>query len=187
MTDRKRLMDVAGSGVLLIVLSPILLGVAITVALTSPGPVFFRHQRVGRRGRPFQMLKFRSMRDGADKQGPYYTEYNDSRITPVGKFIRRTSLDELPQLLNVLRGEMSLVGPRPDVPSQKSLYTEQEWELRHQVPPGITGWAQAELRDKATMEVRKALDLEYVRKCSLRLDLRIFWMTLRHLLMKSGH
>jgi lipopolysaccharide/colanic/teichoic acid biosynthesis glycosyltransferase len=187
MTDRKRLMDVAGSVALLIVLGPVFLGVALAIALTSPGPVYFRHQRVGYRGRTFQMLKFRSMRQGADKEGPYFTEYNDSRITPIGKFLRRTSLDELPQLVNVLRGDMSLVGPRPDVPSQKSLYTEDEWTLRHQVRPGITGWAQAELRDRATLEVRKALDLEYVRRCSLRLDLRIFWMTLRHLLMKGGH
>lgn len=186
MRDVKRFMDFAGAAAALVVFSPVFLAIALAVRLTSPGPVFFRQTRVGKGGRPFLMLKFRSMRDGADREGPWSTAAGDARITPMGRLIRRTSLDELPQLVNVLRGEMSLIGPRPDVPDQKTLYTDAEWECRHRVHPGLTGWAQATLRHEATLENRKALDLEYVRRCSLRLDLRILWLTLRHLTKLSG-
>lgn len=186
MRDVKRFMDLAGAASALVVFSPLFLAIALAVRLSSPGPVFFRHQRVGRGGRAFTMLKFRSMRDGADREGPWSTAAGDPRITPLGRFIRKTSLDELPQLLNVLRGEMSLVGPRPDVPDQRGLYTAEEWELRHRLPPGLTGWAQATLRHQATLDARKDLDLRYVRQCSLRLDLRIVWLTLRHLMKGAG-
>ncbi|MBI3857901.1 MAG: sugar transferase [Planctomycetes bacterium] len=186
MKDVKRLMDVAGAASLLAAFAPLLGIIAAIVRATSPGPVFFRQTRVGLRGRPFTMLKFRSMRDGADREGPWATAAGDLRITSVGRLLRRSSLDELPQLINVLRGDMSLIGPRPDVPEQRSLYTEAEWECRHRVRPGVTGWAQATLRHEATLETRKALDLEYVRRCSLRLDLKILWLTLRHLLKVSG-
>ena len=187
MRDAKRFMDVAGAASVLILSTPLLLLIVLAIRLTSPGPVFFRQTRVGWRGRPFRMLKFRSMRDGADREGPWSTAAGDARITPIGKLLRRSSVDELPQLLNVLRGDMSLVGPRPDVPEQRSLYTEEEWECRHRVRPGLTGWAQATLRHQATLEGRKALDLEYVRRCSLRLDLWICWRTIHHLLSKGGH
>lgn len=186
MRDVKRLMDVAGAASMLVALAPLMALIALGVRLSSPGPVLFRQRRIGCGGIPFLMYKFRSMRDGADREGPWFTSSGDSRVTKVGLFLRRTSLDELPQLFNVLRGEMSLVGPRPDVPDQKGLYTPEEWDLRHRLPPGVTGWAQAALRHEATLEARKAMDLEYIRRSSLRLDLRIVWMTIRHLLKASG-
>lgn len=186
MKDVKRLMDVAGATSMLVAFAPLMGLIGLAVRLTSPGPVFFRHRRVGREGVPFLMYKFRSMRDGADREGPWFTASGDARVTKLGAFLRRTSLDELPQLINVLRGEMSLVGPRPDVPDQQSLYTAEEWELRHRLPPGVTGWAQAALRHEATLEKRKAMDLEYIRRSSLRLDLQIVWLTIRHLMKASG-
>lgn len=186
MGDVKRIMDVAGSACMLVVLAPLLGMLALAVRLSSPGPALFRQKRIGLRGRPFLMLKFRSMRDGADHEGPWTTAPGDPRITRLGRILRRTSLDELPQLINVLRGDMSIVGPRPDVPEQIGLYTSEEWEVRHRVRPGVTGWAQATLRHEATLEARKALDLDYVKRCSLRLDLHIVWLTLRHLMKLSG-
>jgi lipopolysaccharide/colanic/teichoic acid biosynthesis glycosyltransferase len=114
----------------------------------------------------------------ASTLGPYYTSCDDPRITRVGRLIRRTSIDELPQLFNVLRGEMSLVGPRPEVPTQRSLYSEPDWALRCSVRPGITGLAQAKLRSAATWDQRLALDLQYVREAGLWLDLKILAWTL---------
>jgi lipopolysaccharide/colanic/teichoic acid biosynthesis glycosyltransferase len=123
------------------------------------------------------MYKFRSMVKNAGAIGPYYTASDDPRITRVGRFIRRTSLDELPQLFNVVKGDMSLVGPRPDVPAQRQLYTAEDWQLRCSVRPGITGLAQAELRSEATPEQRLALDLRYAREHSLPMDLCILAKT----------
>jgi lipopolysaccharide/colanic/teichoic acid biosynthesis glycosyltransferase len=177
----KRLMDVVLSLGALLALSPVLAAVAIAIALESGFPVLFKQVRVGRGGREFGIYKFRSMVRNAAAIGPYHTADNDPRITKVGRFIRRTSLDELPQLLNVLKGEMSLVGPRPDVPAQRALYTEADWALRCSVRPGITGLAQAELRSAATPEQRLALDLRYAREHDLALDLRIMLRTLARL------
>lgn len=183
----KRTMDVLLSLVALALLSPLLLATAAAVALESGRPVLFRQTRIGRGGRAFGMYKFRSMVKNAAAIGPYYTSSDDPRITRVGRFIRRTSLDELPQLFNVVRGDMSLVGPRPDVPAQRELYTPEEWELRCSVRPGITGLAQAMLRSKATPAQRRELDLRYAREHSLWLDLRIVAWTLARMSGKGSN
>lgn len=183
----KRVFDLVLAFIALMLLSPLLLLTAIAIMLDSRGPVFFRQQRVGRYGKPFGILKFRSMVTDAAKLGSYMTADNDPRITRVGHFIRRTSLDELPQLFNVLSGDMSLVGPRPDVPAQKDGYTEQEWEIRHRVRPGITGLAQATLRSAATPKQRKEMDLRYAQTASLAQDLRIILMTVKQVLTKGGN
>ena len=180
----KRLLDVLLAAIALVLLSPLLAATALAVLADSGRPVLFRQQRVGQGGRVFGMYKFRSMVRDAAARGPYHTSAGDPRITRVGRFIRRTSLDELPQLLNVLAGDMSLVGPRPDVPAQRALYTEADWAERCRVRPGITGLAQARLRSQATEAQRLALDLEYVRTHSLWLDLRILGWTVKRL---GGH
>jgi lipopolysaccharide/colanic/teichoic acid biosynthesis glycosyltransferase len=177
----KRLVDIVLAAAALLVLSPVLLATAVAVALDSGRPVLFRQARLGRGGRSFGMLKFRSMVPDAAAIGPFNTSANDPRITRVGRFIRRTSLDELPQLLNVLKGDMSLVGPRPDVPVQRSLYSDADWALRCSVRPGITGLAQVKLRSEATEAQRRELDLRYVRERSLLLDLKIMAWTVGRL------
>jgi lipopolysaccharide/colanic/teichoic acid biosynthesis glycosyltransferase len=174
----KRVIDVLVSASLLVVLSPLLVGAALAISLESPGPVLFRQTRLGRGGREFAMYKFRSMVANAASIGPYHTASGDPRITRVGRFLRRTSIDELPQLLNVLKGDMSLVGPRPDVPAQRALYSDADWALRCSVRPGITGLAQATLRSRATPQQRLALDLRYAREQSLWLDAQIVAWTL---------
>lgn len=141
----------------------------------------FRQTRLGLNGREFGMYKFRSMVKNAAQMGPYFTTDKDPRITRVGRFIRRTSIDELPQLINVLKGDMSLVGPRPDVPVQRSLYTEADWAERCSVRPGITGLAQALYRSEATYEQRLNADLRYAREASIWLDLQILVLTIRRL------
>lgn len=177
----KRLFDIATSLLALLLLGPVLLGTALAVAIESGFPVLFRQTRVGRLGREFGMYKFRSMVKDAASIGPYFTSANDPRITRVGRFIRRISLDELPQLLNVLKGDMSLVGPRPDVPAQRSLYTEADWAQRCSVRPGITGLAQALYRSESTEAQRLEADLRYTREASLWLDLKICWWTVKRL------
>jgi lipopolysaccharide/colanic/teichoic acid biosynthesis glycosyltransferase len=177
----KRLMDVVVSALALLLLSPLLLATAAAVAIDSGFPVLFRQLRVGRAGRSFGMYKFRSMVVDAAAIGPFNTSTNDPRITRVGRFIRRTSLDELPQLLNVLAGDMSLVGPRPDVPVQRSLYTDADWALRCSVRPGITGLAQVVLRSEGSEDQRRELDLQYVREHDLWLDLGILARTVGRL------
>jgi lipopolysaccharide/colanic/teichoic acid biosynthesis glycosyltransferase len=174
----KRLFDVLVSASLLVLLSPVLVGAALAIALESPGPVLFRQTRLGRGGREFSMYKFRSMVANAASIGPYHTSDGDPRITRVGRFLRRTSIDELPQLLNVLKGDMSLIGPRPDVPAQRALYSDSDWAQRCSVRPGITGLAQAVLRSQATPEQRLALDLRYAREQSFWLDAKIVAWTL---------
>jgi lipopolysaccharide/colanic/teichoic acid biosynthesis glycosyltransferase len=177
----KRAFDVMLSMVALIVLSPLLAGAAAAIALESGRPILFRQTRVGLGGSEFAMYKFRSMVANAAAIGPYYTAGDDARITRVGRFLRRTSIDELPQLINVIAGDMSLVGPRPDVPAQRSLYSDAQWRQRCSVRPGITGLAQAQLRSEATEAQRLELDLRYAREHSLWLDLRIIGWTLGRL------
>ena len=183
----KRLMDVALSVLALLVLSPVLVGTALLITLESGLPVLFRQTRIGLGGREFGMYKFRSMVKNAASIGPYFTSANDPRITRVGRFIRRTSIDELPQLLNVLLGDMSLVGPRPDVPAQRQLYAEADWAARCSVRPGITGLAQALLRSEGTDAQRLELDLRYVREVSVCFDLRIMLWTLGRLTGKGSN
>ena len=183
----KRAMDVLLSLVALAVLSPVLLAAAAAIVLESGRPILFRQARLGLAGREFAMYKFRSMVRDAASIGPWHTASDDPRITRVGRFLRRTSIDELPQLLNVLKGDMSLVGPRPDVPAQRSLYSDAEWALRCSVRPGITGLAQALLRSQATEAQRRDLDLRYAREHGLWLDLRIIGWTLGRLSGKGSN
>jgi len=183
----KRGLDIVVSGLALLLLSPVLALAAAAVALESGFPVLFRQQRVGLGGRLFPMLKFRSMVKDAASIGPYFTSGDDPRITRVGRFLRRSSIDELPQLVNVLRGDMSLVGPRPDVPAQQALYRPEDWAVRCSVRPGITGLAQATLRSQATPEQRLAADLDYARRPGLWRDLRIIAMTFGRLTGKGSN
>lgn len=183
----KRLFDILMSIVILLFFSPVLLMLGLALLITSRGPIFYRQQRVGRGGSTFWMLKFRSMVVNADRIGSYITNQGDPRITPIGAFIRRTSLDELPQLINVLLGDMSLVGPRPDVPAQRSLYSDNDWAIRTSVRPGITGLAQATLRSGATHQQRLTLDLEYVQRKSFCFDLKVLVLTVRQVLGKGSH
>lgn len=183
----KRLTDIVLSLTALTLLAPVLLLAALAVVLDSGLPVLFRQTRVGMGGREFGMFKFRSMVKNAASIGPYFTQENDVRITRIGQFIRRTSIDELPQLINVLLGDMSLVGPRPDVPVQRSLYTATQWDERCSVRPGITGLAQALIRSEGTQEQRLALDLRYAREASVWFDLKIMWWTLARLTGKGSN
>jgi lipopolysaccharide/colanic/teichoic acid biosynthesis glycosyltransferase len=153
----------------------------LAIVVDSGWPVFFRQVRVGRGGREFGMFKFRSMVKDAASTGPYFTEANDVRITRVGRFIRRTSIDELPQIINVLLGDMSLVGPRPDVPEQRALYSPEDWASRCSVRPGITGLAQVNGRSEVAWERRLSFDLAYATQASWWLDIQIMWWTLRQL------
>ncbi len=173
----KRLTDIILSLMALVLLLPVLLLAGLAVALESGLPVFFKQTRVGLKGCKFGMFKFRSMVKNAASTGPYFTQANDARITRVGQLIRRTSIDELPQIINVLLGDMSLVGPRPDVPAQQSLYAPQDWAQRCSVRPGITGLAQVKGRSAVTLEQRLAFDLDYANSMSWWRDIQIMWWT----------
>lgn len=171
----KRGFDLLAASVGLIALAPVLLLVAILVRWNMGSPVLFRQQRPGRGGRPFNIIKFRTMRSAQDKRG--HPLPDDQRLTPLGCFLRKASLDELPELVNVLKGEMSLVGPRPLLMRYLPYFTERE-KLRHQVRPGITGWAQVQGRNLMRWDDRLAADVWYVENQSFGLDLKILAMTL---------
>ena len=177
----KRAMDIVGSLFLLLVLGPLMLVLAFLVKVTSSGPVLFRQERMGLGGRPLTMLKFRSMQLGAETEtGPVWARRDDPRRTRVGAFMRRTSLDELPQLLNVLRGDMSLVGPRPERPHFVQHFVENvpAYMLRHKVKAGITGWAQVNgLRGNTSLGERLQYDLYYINNWSMGFDLWILLLT----------
>jgi lipopolysaccharide/colanic/teichoic acid biosynthesis glycosyltransferase len=174
----RRAVDVAVSATLLVLSAPVLAAAMAAIRLESRGHPLYRQRRVGRDGRPFDVLKLRTMVDGAEHVGAgLAVDENDSRITRVGAFLRRTSLDELPNLLNVLRGEMSLIGPRPTVPVQVARYTPRQ-RGRLAIRPGITGWAQVNGRAALPWSERIELDLRYIEHRSLALDLRILWRTL---------
>jgi Undecaprenyl-phosphate glucose phosphotransferase len=180
----KRVMDIVLSLLALVVLSPLLLLIAVLVKVTSPGPVLFRQKRCGLNGATFYMLKFRSMRADAEKQtGAVWAVKDDPRRTRLGTFLRRTSLDELPQFVNVLVGDMSLVGPRPERPEfiQKFSKSIPSYGARHAVKAGITGWAQVHgWRGNTSLRKRVQYDLHYITHWSPWLDLRILWMTVWH-------
>ena len=165
---------------------PMLL-IALAVWIDSGHPVLFTQIRVGKHGKPFRLYKFRSMVVEASRIGPHRTASGDPRITRIGRLLRRTSLDELPQLINVLRGDMSLVGPRPDVPEQAADYHPLDWTIRCSVRPGLTGLAQALYRSRATPKQRLAADLDYARSHGLLRDLRILALTIGQLLRHSGN
>jgi lipopolysaccharide/colanic/teichoic acid biosynthesis glycosyltransferase len=180
-----RPLDLALAGVLLVVTAPLLALVALAIRLESRGPVFYRQRRVGKDGRPFELLKLRTMVPGAESMGAgIYVLEGDPRITRVGRLLRRFSLDELPNLVNVVRGELALVGPRPTVQEQVDRYTERQ-RRRLEVKPGITGWAQINGRTSLPWPERIELDVWYVEHRSLRLDLRILARTAR--MLATGH
>jgi Undecaprenyl-phosphate glucose phosphotransferase len=178
----KRLLDIAVSGVALAGLALPLCAIALIVRLTSPGPVFYRQERMGLDGKPFLVYKFRSMYHDAEREtGPVWARENDPRRTPVGRLLRRFSLDELPQLWNVLKGNMSLVGPRPERPFFVHQFKQRfpQYMLRHKVKSGMTGWAQVNgWRGDTSIEKRIEYDLYYIENWSVALDLKIIWLTL---------
>jgi Undecaprenyl-phosphate glucose phosphotransferase len=187
----KRAMDVALAILAIVLLAPVMAAVAALVKLTSRGPVFYRQERCSLNGSPFQMLKFRTMKVNAESNGPQMTAANDPRRTRLGGFLRMTNLDELPQLFNVLRGEMSLVGPRPERPVfvRKFQHSIPNYMARHAVKCGMTGWAQVNgWRGNSSLRKRVQYDLYYITHWNPLFDLRIMWLTVWHMLFgKQRH
>jgi lipopolysaccharide/colanic/teichoic acid biosynthesis glycosyltransferase len=184
-TGVNRLLDAVLAAALLVITSPLLALAALAIRLESRGPVFYRQLRVGRDGHQFELWKLRTMVPGAEAMGAgIYVVEGDTRITRVGRLLRRFSLDELPNLVNVLRGEMAIVGPRPTVQEQVDRYTDRQ-RRRLEVRPGITGWAQINGRTSLPWPERIELDVWYVEHRSLRLDLRILARTAR--MLATGH
>ena len=201
----KRLIDIVVAGLMLLLLSPVMVVIALMIRLTSPGRALFQQVRIGQSQSPFVMLKFRSMHQGfddaihrayvtsmlieraapADAKPGIYKLTSDPRVTSIGKFLRKTSLDELPQLVNVLRGEMSLVGPRPVLPWEAELF-EPRHQVRFAVQPGITGLWQVTGRSALTMQQALDLDVEYVRRRTVLLDLAILLRTIPTVLLSRG-
>ena len=179
----KRVLDLTVTLPALVVLSPLLGTIALLVRLSLGRPVFFRQQRPGLHGKPFTLYKFRTMTDARDDQGNPLPDA--ARLTSLGRFLRATSLDELPELFNVLKGEMSLVGPRPLLMRYLDRYTPEQMR-RHEVKPGITGWAQVNGRNALTWEQKFALDVWYVDHQSLWLDVKILFLTVWHVLRREG-
>jgi lipopolysaccharide/colanic/teichoic acid biosynthesis glycosyltransferase len=181
-----RALDLLIATIALVILSPLILAAAIAIKLGSRGPIFYRQRRVGLHDREFEMLKLRTMVPGSDPIGVgTIVTREDPRVTGAGRFLRRTSLDEVPNLVNVLRGEMAIVGPRPTIPAQVDDYTPRQ-RRRHEVLPGITGWAQVQGRAGIPWEERIELDVWYVEHRSLALDLRILLKTASLVLSGKG-
>ena len=181
-----RALDIVIATVALVVFSPVVLIAAVAIKLGSRGPVIYRQRRVGRGGREFEMWKLRTMVTGSDPVGVgTIVTRDDPRVTAAGRFLRRTSLDEVPNLVNVLRGEMAIVGPRPTIPAQVNDYTPRQ-RRRHEVLPGITGWAQVQGRAGIPWEERIELDVWYVDHRSLTLDLRILFKTVWLVITAQG-
>ncbi len=182
----RRALDILAAAAGLVIVSPVLAAAAVAIRLESRGPVLFRQLRAGRDGEAFEMLKLRTMEDGAEQRGAGLAiNAGDPRITRVGALLRRTSLDELPNLINVLRGEMSLIGPRPTLPAQVARYSERQ-RRRLSVRPGITGWAQVNGRAALPWDERIELDVYYIEHRSPALDLRILARTVVMVLGGSG-
>jgi exopolysaccharide biosynthesis polyprenyl glycosylphosphotransferase len=187
----KRVFDIVASFILFILTLPLMLITSVLIKLTDGGPIFYKQIRTGEKGRDFSIIKFRSMRVDAEKSGAQWAKKNDSRITLIGKFIRLTRIDELPQLINVFKGEMSFIGPRPERP-EFNVDLEKEipyYSLRHLVKPGITGWAQVMYPYGASKEDAKEkleYDLYYIKNCSLLLDFAIILKTIRVILLGKG-
>lgn len=180
----KRLLDILISGIALLCIGWLLILIAICLAIANKGAgAFFLHERPGKDGKLFKVIKFKSMTDEKDAEGNLLP--NEQRVTKVGKFIRKFSIDELPQLINVFKGDMSLVGPRPLVPRYLKLYSPEQ-ARRHEVRPGITGWAQVNGRNSITWTEKFKLDVWYVDHCSFLLDLKIIWMTIINVITGKG-
>lgn len=194
----KRILDIAGALFALLIFSPLFIAIAVAIKVSSPGAIFFRQRRYGRRNRLFRIYKFRTMYTHLnDPSGVRQTARNDNRVTPIGRILRQTSLDELPQLINVIKGDMSLVGPRPHVPGMLAGGIAYEdlvpyYFQRHMVRPGITGLAQVNGCRGSTAQAKSAIarihhDLDYIEKCSVLLDLRIIARTIvREFLSGNG-
>jgi lipopolysaccharide/colanic/teichoic acid biosynthesis glycosyltransferase len=179
----KRVIDLAVSLVAVCLLSPVLLGVAIFLLIANQGKPFFFQRRPGKNGRIFMLVKFKTMNDRRDSAGNLLPD--DKRLTPVGKFIRKTSLDEIPQLINVVKGDMSLIGPRPLLVEYLPLYSPFQ-NRRHEVRPGITGWAQVNGRNAISWEKKFELDVWYADHISPSLDARIIWLTIKKVFKTEG-
>jgi len=187
----RRLISIVVSFVGLVICLPLIPFLIVAVRLSSPGPIFFHQTRVGLRGKPFSLLKFRTMRQDAEANGAVWASKHDARVTPLGRFMRKTRLDEIPQLWNVLRGEMGFVGPRPERPEFVQWLAREIpfYELRHMVRPGITGWAQVRYQYGANLEETKRkleYDLYYVKHMSVGLDLLIMFETIKTIVLGRG-
>ena len=179
----KRTFDIVIALTGLIVLSPIMLIVAILIRINLGSPILFRQKRIGKDNKEFEMMKFRTMKNTADKSGKLLSD--EERLTKFGKFIRSTSLDELPELINVLKGNMSLIGPRPLLVQYLPLYSEEQIK-RHDVLPGLTGWAQINGRNAISWEQKFKFDVYYVENWSLYFDMKIFFITFKKLFRRTG-
>jgi len=179
----KRLLDIAISVTMLVILSPVLALVGLAIRLTMGNPILFRQKRPGLEGELFEILKFRTMRESIDSTGKPMSD--DARLTSLGRLLRSTSLDELPELVNVLRGEMSLVGPRPLLPEYLALYDERQ-ARRNELLPGITGWAQVNGRNAISWEEKFEMDVWYVDNHSLKLDMQILFRTAVSVVKRTG-
>ena len=186
-TIGKRFIDVLLSCVGLLVLCPLFLLISVAIKLDSPGPVFFKQRRVGKGKREFAILKFRTMRTDAPKDTPTHLLQNPAAfITPLGSFLRKSSLDELPQIINILLGEMSVVGPRPALWNQYDLIAERDKYGANDIVPGLTGWAQINGRDELPIEVKAKLDGEYVANMGFMMDTQCFLKTITSVLKSDG-
>lgn len=182
----KRLFDFVMSLIGITVLSPIILIVALAVKLTSPGPMLFKQRRIGKNNDEFQIYKFRTMRIDTPNVPTHLLENPEQWITPVGKFLRKTSLDELPQLFNILKGEMSIVGPRPALYNQIDLKEMRTEAGVHKLVPGLTGWAQINGRDEIPLSLKVKLDKEYLERKNFFFDIKIIFMTVLSVLKSEG-
>lgn len=179
----KRTIDIVCSGLGLIVLSPILLITAVLIRIKLGSPIFFTQDRLGKDGKVFKMIKFRTMLDAVDKWGEPLPD--EERMTPFGQLLRSTSIDELPELINVFKGDMSLVGPRPLLVEYRELYSPEQFR-RHEVRPGITGWAQVNGRNTLEWSERFKLDVEYVDNYNIFMDIKILLMTVLKVVKRDG-
>ena len=183
----KRIIDILLSGLAIIILSPLLLILCIAIKLDSPGPIFFTQKRVGIHKTYFQIYKFRTMRTDTPKDMPTHMLANpDQYITKTGRFLRKTSLDELPQIFNIFKGDMSIVGPRPALWNQDDLVAERDKYGANDVTPGLTGWAQINGRDELEIPVKAKIDGEYVKKYGFTMDVRCFFGTFLSVLRQDG-
>lgn len=179
----KHALDILGAAIGLIFLSPVLFVISVMIRREMGSPVLFHQTRPGLKGRPFQMIKFRTMRDAIDANG--HPLPDGERLTKLGRFLRSSSLDELPELWNVLKGDMSLVGPRPLLMEYLPLYSPEQ-ARRHEVRPGVTGWAQVNGRNAISWDEKFVLDVWYVDNRSLWLDMKIIWLTIHKVVKRDG-